>query len=44
MGRIALAVAVALGHLDQALDLEFGQVLAIAAHVTVAAPAQYDSP
>jgi hypothetical protein len=43
-GRIALAMAVALGHLDQALDLELGEVLAIAAHVTVAAPAQCDCP
>ena len=43
-GRVALAMAVALGRLDQALDLTLGQVLAIAAHVPVAAPAQYDCP
>ena len=43
-GRIAMAVAVALGHPDQALDLVLGQVLAIAAHVPVAAPAQRDCP
>jgi hypothetical protein len=28
-GRVAVAVSVALGRLDQALDLTFGQVLAI---------------
>jgi hypothetical protein len=30
-GRIAMAVTVAPGHLDQALDLALGEVLAIAA-------------
>jgi hypothetical protein len=30
-GRIAMTVAVAFGHLDQALDLELGQVHPIAA-------------
>jgi hypothetical protein len=34
-GHIALAVAVAFGHLHQALDLELDQVLAVAAHVPV---------
>jgi hypothetical protein len=33
-----------LATLIRPLDLEFGQVLAIAAHVPVAAPAQYDCP
>jgi hypothetical protein len=32
-GRIAMAVPVALGHPDQALDFALGEVLAIAAHV-----------
>ena len=39
-GRVALARPVAFGRLDQALDLEFGQVLAIPAHLTVTTPAQ----
>jgi hypothetical protein len=43
-GRVAMAVAMALGRLDQAFDLELGQVLAIAAHVPVAEPAQCDCP
>jgi hypothetical protein len=43
-GRIALAMAVALGRLDQSVDLKLGEVLAIAAHVAVAAPAQRDCP
>ena len=34
-GRIAMAVAVAFGHLHQALDLELGQVLAVAAHAQI---------
>jgi hypothetical protein len=38
-GRITGAVAIAFGHLDQAFDLKLAQVLAIAAHVPVAAPA-----
>jgi hypothetical protein len=42
--RVAMAVPVALGHSDQALDLVLGQVLAIAAHVPIAAPAQCDCP
>jgi hypothetical protein len=37
-------MAVALGHLDQALDLVLGEVFAIAAHVPVAMPAQLDCP
>ena len=37
---MALAVAVAFGHLHQALDLELGQVLAVAAHVPVAMASQ----
>jgi hypothetical protein len=41
---VALAMAVALGHLDQALDLVLGEVFAIAAHVPVAMPAQLDCP
>jgi hypothetical protein len=43
-GRIAMAVAVAFGHLHQALDLVLGEVLAIAAHVPVAGPAQSYCP
>ena len=43
-GRIALAMAVALGCLHQPVDLELGQVLPITAHVPVAAPAQRDCP
>jgi hypothetical protein len=43
-GRVAVAVAVALRGLDQALDFEFREVLAIAAHVTVAGPPQCDCP
>ena len=43
-GRITVSVAVALGDLDQALDLKLGEVLAIAAHVPVAAAAQRDCP
>jgi hypothetical protein len=43
-GRVALAMAVAPGHLDQTLDLVLGQVLPIAAHVPVAAAAQRDCP
>jgi hypothetical protein len=43
-GRITVSVAVALGDLDQALDLKLGEVLAIAAHVPVAGPAQRDCP
>jgi hypothetical protein len=39
-----LAVAVALGHLHQALDLMLSEVLAIAAHVPVTAPAQRHCP
>jgi hypothetical protein len=35
-----MAVAVALGRLDQALDLTLGQVLAIATHFAVATSAQ----
>jgi hypothetical protein len=38
-GGVALAIAVAPGDLDQALDLMLGEVLAIAAHVPVGAPA-----
>jgi hypothetical protein len=38
-----MAVTVALGHPDQALDLALGEVLAIAAHVPVAAPAQWSA-
>jgi hypothetical protein len=41
---IALTPPITLGDLDQALDLELGQVLAIAAHVPVALPAQCDCP
>ena len=37
---MALAVAVAFGHLHQALDLELGQVLAVAAHAPVAMASQ----
>jgi hypothetical protein len=37
-------VAIALGDLHQALYLELGEVLAIAAHVPVAAPAQRYCP
>ena len=40
--RIALAMAIALGRLHQAIEL--GEVLAIAAHVPVAAPPQRDCP
>jgi hypothetical protein len=43
-GRVALAMAIALGRLDQAVDLELGEMLAIAAHVAVAAPPQRDFP
>ena len=43
-GRIAMAVAVALSCLDQAIDLKLGEVLAIAAHVPVAASAKRDCP
>jgi hypothetical protein len=43
-GGIALAIAVALGDLDQALDLVLGEVLAIAAHVPVATSAQRNCP
>jgi hypothetical protein len=43
-GRIALAMAVVLRCLDQALDFELGEVLAIAAHLSVAGPAQRDCP
>jgi hypothetical protein len=43
-GRIALAMAIAPGRLLQPVDLELGEVLAIAAHVPVAAAAQRDCP
>jgi hypothetical protein len=43
-GRIALAMAVALRRLDETLDFELSQVLAIAAHVAVAAPTERDCP
>ena len=43
-GSIALAMAVALRRLDETLDFELGQVLAIAAHVPVAAPTERDCP
>jgi hypothetical protein len=42
--RIALAMAIALGRLHQALDLELGEVLAITAHVPVARSSQRDCP
>jgi hypothetical protein len=41
---VAVAVAVALGRLDQALDFTLGQVLAIATHFAVAASAKRDCP
>jgi hypothetical protein len=37
-------VAAAFSDLDQALDLELGEVLAVTAHVPVAAAAQRDCP
>jgi hypothetical protein len=43
-GGVALAISVAPGDLDQALDLVLGEVLAIAAHVPVAKPAQRNCP
>jgi len=42
--RIAMAVAVAFSHLHQALDLVLGEVLAVTAHVPVAASLQRDCP
>ena len=42
--RVAVAVAVALGRLDQALDLTLGQVLAIATHFAVAGSAKRNCP
>jgi hypothetical protein len=42
--HVAVAVAVALGRPDQALDLTLGQVLAIATHFAVAASAKRDCP
>ena len=42
--RVAVAVAVALGRLDQATDLTLGQVLAIATHFAIAASAKRNCP
>jgi hypothetical protein len=41
---VASRWAIAFGRLDQALDPELGQVLAIAAHFAVAPAAQPDCP
>jgi hypothetical protein len=39
-----MAVAVAFSHLHQALDLVLGEVLAVTAHVPVAASLRRDCP
>ena len=43
-GRIAVAVAVALGRLDQVLDLELREMLPIATRIPIAGPAQRYCP
>ena len=42
--RVAVAVAVTLGRLDQALDLTLGQVLPIATDFAIAAAAKRNCP